>query len=306
MVVGGNGRRYAPSNDLQLRPIRIIYVSNEIGTVGNITMKRGSIKTALAALALLTTLPAVAHTQYLKPNIFTTPQRDHVTIEGSFTEELFTPDIAMKADDYHVITPAGVKQKIENIVYLKDLAVFEAALPENGTYRFSTGERPGATRKMALVNGKWEALRDPKDAPAGARVADAQSFTRADVYVSKGPASDAALKPTGSGLEILPLAHPSKLDEGGSFPVQLLYQGKPLAGVDITLQGGEAAHEHDEKGEDKHEGAAKAVTDKDGNASFALKEHGPHLLLARYRVEAPDGAVAVKSYSVTLTFQVQG
>jgi uncharacterized GH25 family protein len=269
-------------------------------------MMRVAIKPALAIAVILSALPAAAHTQYLKPNVFSTPQRDHVTVEGSFTEELFTPDLAMKADDYHVITPAGVKQKIENIIYLKDLAVFEAALPENGTYRFSTGERPGATRKMALINGKWEALRDPKEAPAGARVADAQSFTRADVYVSKGPASDAALKPNGSGLEILPLAHPSKLDEGGTFPVQLLFQGKPLAGVDITLQGGEAAHEHDEKGEDKHEAAAKAVTDKDGKASFALKEHGTYLLLARYRVEAPDGAVAVKSYSVTLTFQVQG
>lgn len=265
-------------------------------------MKRTAL---MMAGSLLLSLPVAAHTQYLKPNVFATPQRDHVTVEGSFTEELFTPDIAMKSDDYHVITPAGVKQKIENIVYLKDLAIFETALPENGTYRFSTGERPGGTRKMALVNGKWEGLRDPKEAPAGARVADTQSFTRADVYVSKGPASDAALKPSGSGLEFLPLAHPSKLDEGANFPIQLLYQGKPLAGVEISLQGSGGEHEHDEQGNDHHEDLAKAVTDKDGKASFALKEHGTYLLLARYRTEAAEGPVAVKSYSVTLTFQVQ-
>lgn len=258
----------------------------------------------LSGAALLAALPASAHTQYLKPNIFTTPQRDHVTVEGSFTEELFTPDIAMKADDYHVVTPAGAKIKIANIVYLKDLAVFEADLPENGTYRFSTGERGGATRKMALIDGKWTPLRDPKEAPAGARVADAQSFTRADVYVTKGPASDAALKPTGSGLEIVPLVNPSRLDEGGTFPVQVLFDGKPLAGTEISLHGG-GEHGHDEQG--NHDaGLGSFTTDKEGKASIPTKEHGTYLILTRHRVEWKDGPVAVKSHSVSLTFQVEG
>jgi uncharacterized GH25 family protein len=259
----------------------------------------------LSGAAMLVALPSLAHTQYLKPNIFTTPQRDHVTVEGSFTEELFTPDIAMKADDYHVVTPAGARTKIANVIYLKDLAVFEADLPENGTYRFSSGERPGATRKMALVDGKWQPLRDPKEAPAGARVADAQSFTRADVYVTKGPANDTALKPTGSGLEFVPLVNPSRLDEGASFPVQVLYEGKPLAGVEVSLQGGGSEHGHNEKGEDVHETLGKATTDKDGKVSLALKEHGTYLILARHRVEWKEGPVAVKSHSVTLTFQVE-
>lgn len=250
----------------------------------------------LAALIALTG-PAAAHTGYLKPNLFNTPQRDHVTVEASFTEEMFTPDIVMKADDYHVVTPAGAKVKLASVTYLRDLAVFEVDMPETGTYRISTGLRTGATRKMALVNGKWEAVREREGAPAGARVADAQSITRSDVYVSKGPASDKALTPAGVGLEIVPLAHPNRLDAGAALPVRLLLDGKPVAGVTISLQGPKLPDEEDGK-------AVTVTTDNDGKASVALPQEGTFLLLARHRVEAADGPVAVKSHSATLTFAV--
>ncbi|KPF84910.1 hypothetical protein IP70_13960 [alpha proteobacterium AAP38] len=249
----------------------------------------------LAALLALTG-PAAAHTGYLLPNLFNTPQRDHVTVEASFTEEMFTPDIVMKADEYHVVTPAGAKVK-PTVTYLRDLAVFEVELPEAGTYRISTGLRAGATRKMALVAGKWEPVREKEGVPAGVRVAEAQSITRSDVYVSKGPASEKALVPAGVGLEIVPMAHPNRLDAGGALPVRLLLDGKPVAGVTISLQGPKLPDEEDAK-------AVTVTTDKDGKASIALPHDGTFLLLARHRVEAADGPVAVKSHSATLTFAV--
>jgi len=251
---------------------------------------------SLAALLALAS-PAAAHTGYLKPNLFNTPQRDHVTVEASFTEEMFTPDIVMKADDYHVVTPAGAKVRVAAVTYLRDLAVFEVDLPEAGTYRISTGLRVGATRKMALVNGKWEPVRERDGVPAGAKVADAQSITRSDVYVSKGPASDKALTPAGVGLEIVPLAHPNRLDAGAALPVRLLLDGKPVAGVAISLQGPKLPDEEDAK-------AVTVTTDKDGKASIALPQGGTFLLLAQHRVEVADGPVAVKSHSATLTFAV--
>lgn len=241
---------------------------------------------------------AAAHTGYLKPNLFNTPQRDHVTVEGSFAEEMFVPDVVMKADDYHVVTPSGAKVKLSTVIYLRDLALFEVDLPENGTYRISTGQREGAKRKMALVNGKWEPLREREGAaPAGIRVAEAQSVTRSDVYVSKGPASDKVLAPVGTGLEILPLAHPNRLDKGGTLPVRLLFDGKPLAGVSVSLQGSDLPDEEDAK-------AVAITTDADGKASFALPRDGAFVLLARHRVEAVEGPVAVRSHSATLTFAV--
>ncbi|MBP7334763.1 DUF4198 domain-containing protein [Niveispirillum sp.] len=252
---------------------------------------------AALAVLLLIAGPAAAHTGYLKPNLFNTPQRDHITVEGAFAEEMFVPDVVMKADDYHVVTPSGAKVKLPAVTYLRDLALFEVDLPETGTYRISTGVREGAKRKMALVNGKWEPLREREGAPAGARVAEAQSITRSDVYVSKGPASDKALTPAGTGLEIIPLAHPNRLDAGAALPVRLLLDGKPVAGVAISLHGPGLPDE-------EHAKAVTVTTDKDGKASIALPGEGAFLLLARHRVEAADGPVAVKSHSATLTFAV--
>lgn len=252
--------------------------------------------TALLGLIALSGT-AAAHTGYLLPNLFTTPQRDHVTVEASFTEEFFVPDVVMKADDYHVVTPAGTKVTLAAVTYLRDLAVFEVDLPENGTYRISTGPREGARRKMALVNGKWEPVREKEGAPAGARVAEAQSITRSDVYVSKGPASDKALAPSSTGLEIIPLSHPNRLDAGGKLPVRLLFDGKPLAGVAISLHGPELPDDEDAK-------ALSVTTDAEGKASFDLARDGAFVLLARHRVEAAAGPVAVRSHSATLTFAV--
>lgn len=254
------------------------------------------IATSLAVLLLITS-PVAAHTGYLKPNLFNTPQRDHVTVEASFGEEMFVPDVVMKADDYHVVTPSGARVTLPAITYLRDLALFEVDLPEAGTYRISTGVREGAKRKMALVNGKWEPVRERDGAPAGARVAEAQSITRSDVYVSKGPASDKALAPAGSGLEIVPLSHPNRLDAGGTLPVRLLLDGRPVAGVVISLHGPDLPDEENAK-------AVTVTTDKDGKASIALTKVGAFLLLARHRVETTDGPVAVKSHSATLTFAV--
>lgn len=252
---------------------------------------------ATLAVLLMIAGPAAAHTGYLKPNLFNSPQRDHVTVEASFAEEMFVPDVVMKADDYHVVTPSGAKVKLPAITYLRDLALFEVDLPEAGTYRISTGVREGAKRKMALINGKWEPVREREGAPEGVRVADAQSITRSDVYVSKGPASDKALTPAGTGLEIMPLSHPNRLDAGAALPVRLLLDGQPVAGAVISLHGPALPDDEVTK-------AVTVTTDKDGKASITLPKDGVFLLLARHRVEAADGPVAVKSHSATLTFAV--
>ncbi len=106
----------------------------------------------LAASALLLSGSARAHSPYLMPNVFDVTQRDHVTVMGSFTEEFFAPDVAMKADDYHVIAPDGTKVALKP-VYTRDLAIVEAETKAAGTYRISTGIRAGRTAKAAWVNG---------------------------------------------------------------------------------------------------------------------------------------------------------
>jgi hypothetical protein len=68
---------------------------------------------------LLSSDTARAHSPFLLPNFFDVSHRDHVTVQGSFTEEFFSPDVAMKADDYHVIAPDGSKVPLKP-VYTRD------------------------------------------------------------------------------------------------------------------------------------------------------------------------------------------
>src|SRR5688500_10649366 len=141
---------------------------------------------------------AQAHSPYLLPNLFDVGKRDHVTVQGSFTEEFFEPDVAMKSEDYHVFTPAGVKQSLTP-VYTRDLAIVEAETKEEGSYRISTGKRTGRTAKAAWIGGDWRFL-DPKEAlPSGAKTYEVTSITTADVYVTRGKPSDVALAPRNAG-----------------------------------------------------------------------------------------------------------
>ncbi len=58
----------------------------------------GSLALALALSAVLLAVgTAQAHSPYLLPNLFDLGKRDHVTVRGSFTEEFFSPDVAMKS-----------------------------------------------------------------------------------------------------------------------------------------------------------------------------------------------------------------
>ncbi len=49
--------------------------------------------------------------------------------------------------------------------------------------------------------------------------------------------SAAAGRPTGSLLEIVPLANPFTLNPGDELPVQVLYDGAPLAGAELEMLG---------------------------------------------------------------------
>src|SRR5262245_44458590 len=109
-------------------------------------MLRASVLASAALFCLGASLAVQSHSPYLLPNAFDLVDRKHVTVEASFTETFFVPDVAMKADDYHVIAPDGGKRSLTP-VYTQDLAILEAPTPEPGTYRISTGQRAGRTAK---------------------------------------------------------------------------------------------------------------------------------------------------------------
>lgn len=238
---------------------------------------------------------AQAHMPYLLPTMFDVGRGDHVTVTAAFGEDAFVPEIAMRDAPFHWIGPDGRRGAIGAPTYLRDLAIFEADLEAEGTYRLTTGQRLGRKGKMAEVNGQW-VMGGEAVIPAGARTVDVQSTTLAEAYVTRGKASDAALKPLGQGLEIQLLTHPSSITVGGDASFRLLFDGKPLPATEITLF--RAAGNHDGR-----KVAAQTRSHADGGFTLRPEDAGLYLVLVRHRTAAPAGAdTPYRSYTYTLAF----
>lgn len=113
----------------------------------------------------------------------------------------------------------------------------------------------------ATIGPKWKALPAPR-AWRETYVKHAKTFTRL------GTKDDPSWsEPLGLGLEIVPLADPTRLRAGGTLEVRLLKGGQPLGGLVLRAQHGGRP-------------AVFATTGADGRASFVLEAAGPWLLAA--------------------------
>jgi uncharacterized GH25 family protein len=260
-----------------------------------------SILTAGAALAALTVANAAqAHMPYVLPSHFTVDAKaTNVTVEASFTEDPFQPDVVMKSDTFAIRGPDGVETPITAPTYLRELAVMEAPLAAEGTYRVSSGARLGRNSKMyRSAAGQWLMVGEERDVkPDPATVVEVQSVTTADAYLTKGKPSTAALEPKGVGLELKPLTHPSDIAVGEPARFLLLIDGKPLPGQVVKLYRGQGIY-------DGKKVAGEVTTGPDGVFSFTAPDPGLYMTIVRYRAASPAGAATpYRSYTHTLSFE---
>ncbi|MEJ1965304.1 MAG: DUF4198 domain-containing protein [Gammaproteobacteria bacterium] len=239
-------------------------------------MPRASVLACFALGLVGASCAAEAHSPYLLPNAFDLVDRNHVTVEASFTETFFVPDVVMKADDYHVIAPDGARQTLTP-VYTQDLAIIEAPTPTPGTYRISTGQRSGRTSKAIFRDGDYEFVEPGKSPPANTRVYDVKSVTTAEVYVTRGKPTDVALAARNKGLEFRALSHPNSLFAGQEAKFEVLFDGRALANQVIFV------HFDDERYSDKKL-YAQVKTDVAGRFSVKLERPGIYLAMTRHRL----------------------
>ena len=281
---------------------------------------------------------ALAHTPYLLPNTFDA-ERTRVTLQGALTEDdYFNPDIALPAPNYVETLPSGQQAQVTPSAILKDLTVTEVPLTETGTYRFSTGAYVTRRNTMANVGGKWLQVRQPRqrrpdgegggpprpapapgaaapprpaeaedgppsiqeaDVPADAKRMQVESIMTVETYVSKGAPTDAALKTKGEGFELKPITHPNAIYVDQGFAFQLLVDGKPAAGVPISVY--RSGNIYDDR-----RIAAELHTDAKGTAKVAFTQAGIYLLTTHYPAasSAAGEAPLPRNYTYSLTFEV--
>ncbi len=113
-----------------------------------------------------------------------------------------------------------------------------------------------------------------------------------------GKTGDLATRPLGHVLEIVPEKDPAALAAGEPLPVQVLFRGKPLAGVRVSAAPAEA----EMKG---HDFPVTAETDAQGRALLKLDRGGLWYARLIHMVAAQDDPeVDWRSFFATLTFEV--
>ena len=114
----------------------------------------------------------------------------------------------------------------------------------------------------------------------------------AKAVIVAGAASTGIPAKSGLTLELVPRRDPTRLHTGDSFPVALLFRGRPLAGALVKLLDKDAP------------GRVGAVrTDRHGEATLTLQAEGAHLVKAVWMEAAPPGGEADwESWWASLTF----
>ncbi len=119
----------------------------------------------------------------------------------------------------------------------------------------------------------------------------------AKTLITPAGSSEGIDAPTGLQIELIALKNPMSLSATETMPVQLLYDGKPLAGANLKVFVGidtEVAH--------------RIITDTEGKANIPAEGEGPYLLNAIHMTE-PQGKEAKaknahwESFWASLTFK---
>ena len=239
---------------------------------------------------------AQAHMPYVLPTQFDLGKADHVTVQSAFAEDAFLPEVAMRDAPFHLIGPDGKQLAVGPVTHLRDISMFEAAIPSDGTYRVTSGLRAGRKGKMFKAGNDWKMRGEGSEPPAGTAEVDVQSMTLAEAYVTRGQPTQTALKPTGKALEIQVMSHPNAIVAGTDASFTLLFDGEPLAGPDITLFRSAGLY-------DGRKVAAQVKSGSDGRFVLRPQDAGTYLILVRHRAAAPAGSeTPYRSYTYTLAF----
>ena len=246
------------------------------------TLKTRLLAVAAAGLALALPLSASAHRAWMVPS-FTVLSGDAswVTVDAAISNELFYPDHrAMRLDGVSALAPDGSTQKLQNTATGQYRSVFDVQLNQAGTWKiFSASNTVQAswTENGEIKRFRGSAEDFAKQVPAGA--ADLKTIkgsSRNETFVTRDKPSTEVFKPTGQGLELVPVTHPTDIVASEPATFRFLLDGKPAADLEVTLVPGGARWR-------ATPGDIKVKTGPDGAVKFTLPDAGMYWVNASVR-----------------------
>jgi uncharacterized GH25 family protein len=119
---------------------------------------------------------------------------------------------------------------------------------------------------------------------------------RVETFVTAGEPTLTVFKPVGKGLELAPITHPNSAVAGETTRFRFLIDGKPAAGLTVTvIQGGDRYRDD--------EGAIELTTGPDGVVPIRWPSAGRYWLGAEAQDDKPDekrAEIRKMSYAATI------
>lgn len=206
---------------------------------------RQSLCLALAAcMPLLAPLDALAHRQFIVPtSTVVNGKAPWVSFDAAAATDVFFFDhVAMNLNNLVITAADGSNIKAENQSSGKLRSNFEIRAEMQGTYKISVvNDGINASYKENGAPKRWRGTAEAfaKEVPANAQdLQVSHNQGRVETFVTNGKPSDVALKPSGKGLELNPITHPNDLVNSDQAQFQFLIDGKPAAGVKVTVIAG--------------------------------------------------------------------
>ncbi|MBA3976529.1 MAG: DUF4198 domain-containing protein [Candidatus Solibacter sp.] len=250
-------------------------------------------------------MPAIssAHRQWMLPSSTVLSNTDAwVTVDAAVSNGLFYFDhVPMRLASVRITGPDGLERKAQNAATGKYRSTFDVHLNGAGTYKIAMVQ--------STVFAAWEEAGQQKTwrgsaadlaahAPAGAQgLKTSRMNSRLETFVTAGKPSSKVFETTGVGLELAPVTHPNDLVTGEAATFQMLLDGKPAAGLDVTIIAGGSRYR------DK-EGEMKVKTGADGKFSVTFKDPGMYWMNATAAQAGGEGPAAGGRSSYTATFEV--
>lgn len=247
---------------------------------------------ATVALAAITIVPASAHRQWMLPSSTVLSGDDvWVTVDAAVSNDLFYFEHQpLRLDAVKAWAPDGTEAAIENKATGRYRSTFDVHLTQKGTWRIASVS-DGLMGSYDL-GGKTERLpRGTTTAnlaerlPAGAtNVKTVESSNRNEIFVTVGEPTTTLFKPTGKGIELAPVTHPNDLIAGEAASFQFLLDGKPAAGLTVTVIPGGIRYRNDL-------GEMNLKTDAQGKVDVNWTEPGMYWLnVTTPQAERAEGA----------------
>lgn len=268
------------------------------------------LKTTLCtALVVCLPLSAQAHRAWLLPNATVLSSDDAwVSVDAAVSNDIFHSDHApMRTEGLVITAPDGAQLSPQNAMTGKYRTTFDVQLPQKGTYKIASAssglmarwETETGERKMWPGRGERANPADfDKMVPKKAKNLEVSQFSRRmETFVTSGSPSETVLKPTKQGLELVPVTHPNDLFSGEEAKFQFHMDGKPVAGVKVTVIPGGMRYRNDQA-------AIELVSDKKGQIAITWPQAGMYWLSANYSDNKAKKPATTRSGSYVATLEV--